>query len=204
MNNHLHEDSDAMSDVSEYFFQAAASPTDYPSPISASEEEVELEQEYEYENNDPGCYCHTRPRGDMVWCEGETKCPYKWFHLGCLGLSTFPDYDWFCPTCEPLPTTVKEETVEREQGGVDAKAEHGEGNKVAIKAEAEDEDEDVEMKLEGLDVAIKDKYADVALKAEPAEDQTANVEHDFKEAARPRRSERLRTRQLVSYRTPRK
>ncbi len=48
------------------------------------------------------CYCRGPEAGDMVGCDHK-GCPYKWFHLSCLKLKTFPKSKvWYCPDCRKL------------------------------------------------------------------------------------------------------
>ena len=45
------------------------------------------------------CLCKRVSFGQMVACENE-DCPIEWFHLQCLGLTSPPNGDWFCPHCK--------------------------------------------------------------------------------------------------------
>ena len=48
------------------------------------------------------CYCKGPDAGDMIGCDRE-ECVYKWFHLSCLKLKTFPRSKvWYCPDCRKL------------------------------------------------------------------------------------------------------
>lgn len=48
------------------------------------------------------CYCRGPEAGDMVGCDYK-ECPYKWFHLSCLNLKTFPKSKvWYCPDCRKV------------------------------------------------------------------------------------------------------
>jgi Inhibitor of growth proteins N-terminal histone-binding len=44
------------------------------------------------------CYCHQVSYGDMVGCEAD-DCTYQWFHYVCVGLTSEPKGDWYCPEC---------------------------------------------------------------------------------------------------------
>jgi inhibitor of growth protein 3 len=60
------------------------------------------EAEDEQEDDRKYCFCQRVSFGEMVGCEND-KCPYEWFHLGCVGLKEAPkDQDvWYCPECRP-------------------------------------------------------------------------------------------------------
>jgi hypothetical protein len=48
------------------------------------------------------CYCGGPDVGDMIGCDHK-ECIYKWFHLSCLKLKTFPRSKmWYCPDCRKL------------------------------------------------------------------------------------------------------
>jgi PHD-finger len=72
------------------------------------EEEIDVEMgdgeevEEEQEDDRKYCFCQRVSFGEMVGCEND-KCPYEWFHLGCVGLKEAPkDQDvWYCPECRP-------------------------------------------------------------------------------------------------------
>ena len=51
------------------------------------------------EEEEPYCPCGRANDRDMVWCDGEMRCPYQWFHYQCVGLTemTVPPGKWFCP-----------------------------------------------------------------------------------------------------------
>jgi phosphopantetheinyl transferase (holo-ACP synthase) len=44
------------------------------------------------------CYCQQISYGDMVGCESD-DCTYQWFHYVCVGLTSEPKGDWYCPEC---------------------------------------------------------------------------------------------------------
>ncbi|KAI9226690.1 MAG: plan Homeodomain finger of tumor Supressor Ing4 [Piptocephalis tieghemiana] len=44
------------------------------------------------------CICHQVSYGEMVGCDGE-DCEIEWFHYECVGLTTKPKGDWYCPDC---------------------------------------------------------------------------------------------------------
>jgi inhibitor of growth protein 3 len=46
------------------------------------------------------CLCQKVSFGDMVACDND-KCPYEWFHWGCVGLKSEPEGTWICPVCTP-------------------------------------------------------------------------------------------------------
>jgi inhibitor of growth protein 3 len=64
--------------------------------------EAEEVEEEEQEDDRKYCFCQRVSFGEMVGCEND-KCPYEWFHLGCVGLKEAPkDQDvWYCPECRP-------------------------------------------------------------------------------------------------------
>ena len=45
------------------------------------------------------CVCKRVSFGNMVGCENET-CPIQWFHFECVGLTSPPIEDWYCPFCK--------------------------------------------------------------------------------------------------------
>jgi inhibitor of growth protein 3 len=75
---------------------------------SENEEDIDVEMgegeeaEEEQEDDRKYCFCQQVSFGEMVGCEND-KCPYEWFHLGCVGLKEAPkDQDvWYCPECRP-------------------------------------------------------------------------------------------------------
>lgn len=48
------------------------------------------------------CICRQVSYGEMIACDNERTCPYRWFHLECVGLTATPvgATQWFCPICE--------------------------------------------------------------------------------------------------------
>ena len=44
------------------------------------------------------CLCRGISYGNMVGCDNAT-CSIEWFHFGCVGLTSPPTGDWFCPSC---------------------------------------------------------------------------------------------------------
>jgi len=44
------------------------------------------------------CSCQNVSFGNMVACDNE-RCPYEWFHWGCVGLKSEPNGTWYCPEC---------------------------------------------------------------------------------------------------------
>jgi inhibitor of growth protein 3 len=78
------------------------------SAASEDDEEIDVEMgdgeevEEEQEDDRKYCFCQRVSFGEMVGCEND-KCPYEWFHLGCVGLKEAPkDQDvWYCPECRP-------------------------------------------------------------------------------------------------------
>ena len=61
--------------------------------------------------DDRFCICRGFNIGDtMVSCDNP-KCPFVWFHVECVGISTKPTGSWFCPYCSQLmkDTTRAEE-----------------------------------------------------------------------------------------------
>ena len=47
-------------------------------------------------------YCRGPEHGLMIACDN-TGCKIEWFHQNCLGLSSIPAGDWYCPDCSKLP-----------------------------------------------------------------------------------------------------
>ena len=48
------------------------------------------------------CYCRRPEEGAMVGCDNHS-CPYEWFHLTCLKLTSMPKSKyWYCPDCRQL------------------------------------------------------------------------------------------------------
>ena len=44
------------------------------------------------------CLCHQVSYGEMIGCDN-TDCPVEWFHFACVGLTSKPKGNWFCPRC---------------------------------------------------------------------------------------------------------
>ena len=86
----------------------ARTSTTNKSAASEDEEDIDVEMgegeevEEEQEDDRKYCFCQRVSFGEMVGCEND-KCPYEWFHLGCVGLKEAPkDQDvWYCPECRP-------------------------------------------------------------------------------------------------------
>ncbi|XP_071500137.1 uncharacterized protein [Diadema antillarum] len=52
------------------------------------------------------CHCKTEKDEEMVQC-CSYACHKAWFHLGCVGLASAPDDDWYCSAdCESSPSYV--------------------------------------------------------------------------------------------------
>lgn len=55
------------------------------------------------------CYCGQPSYGEMIGCDANEECEIEWFHYGCVGLTTPPKDQWFCPDCtarmarQPIP-----------------------------------------------------------------------------------------------------
>ena len=47
------------------------------------------------------CVCQQVSYGEMVACDNR-ECPVEWFHFGCVGLTSKPRGQWFCPRCSAL------------------------------------------------------------------------------------------------------
>lgn len=45
------------------------------------------------------CYCGQPSYGEMIGCDANDACEIEWFHYGCVGLTTPPKDQWFCPDC---------------------------------------------------------------------------------------------------------
>lgn len=58
------------------------------------------------------CYCGQPSYGEMIGCDANEDCEIEWFHYGCVGLTTPPKDQWFCPDCtarmarQPVPGTA--------------------------------------------------------------------------------------------------
>ena len=44
------------------------------------------------------CYCRKGDVPPMVACDNP-NCVIEWFHFRCVGVTSSPDGDWFCPDC---------------------------------------------------------------------------------------------------------
>ena len=44
------------------------------------------------------CYCRKEESGNMVACDNPS-CSIEWFHFSCVGLTSAPEGDWYCPDC---------------------------------------------------------------------------------------------------------
>ena len=46
----------------------------------------------------PYCPCGAENNEMMIWCDGDDRCPNKWFHYECVGLAprTIPTGKWYC------------------------------------------------------------------------------------------------------------
>ncbi|KAK7602079.1 hypothetical protein V9T40_009520 [Parthenolecanium corni] len=44
------------------------------------------------------CICNEVAFGDMVACDYK-KCPYEWYHYPCVGITSPPKGNWYCPQC---------------------------------------------------------------------------------------------------------
>ncbi|KAF1767973.1 hypothetical protein GCK72_007934 [Caenorhabditis remanei] len=64
--------------------------------------------------DDEWCICNgANTNSDMmVECENP-NCLKQWFHFDCVGLSSPPDDEWFCPDCSPLPTFIHHSSSSR-------------------------------------------------------------------------------------------
>ena len=58
-------------------------------------EELQLE-----ESNELYCFCQKPSWGDMIECDNDGKCKYKWFHFECVNLTEEPVGAWFCSDCK--------------------------------------------------------------------------------------------------------
>ena len=67
--------------------------------------------------DDRFCICRGLNIGNtMVSCDNP-KCPFIWFHVECVGISTKPTGSWFCPYCSQLMknTTRDEEELQKQK-----------------------------------------------------------------------------------------
>lgn len=44
------------------------------------------------------CSCRQAPYDKMIWCNNP-KCKIKWYHFGCVNLTSSPKETWTCPNC---------------------------------------------------------------------------------------------------------
>jgi inhibitor of growth protein 3 len=101
-------DTDASTTTRSRRGHGARASTTNKSAASEDEEDVDVEMaeaeeaEEEQEDDRKYCFCHRISFGEMVGCEND-KCPYEWFHLGCVGLKEAPNAQevWYCPECRP-------------------------------------------------------------------------------------------------------
>lgn len=67
-----------------------------------NQEQIETEamfQEMPLDPNEPRyCLCNRVSFGNMVCCDND-DCAIEWFHFDCVGLSSQPKGQWFCPQC---------------------------------------------------------------------------------------------------------
>ena len=102
------DDTDASTATRSRRGTGARTSTTNKSAASDDEDDIDVEmgegEEVEEEQDDDRkyCFCQRVSFGEMVGCEND-KCPYEWFHLGCVGLKEAPkDQDvWYCPECRP-------------------------------------------------------------------------------------------------------
>ena len=52
------------------------------------------------------CYCHKPEKETMIACDNP-DCPYEWFHISCLKMTTIPKGKWYCPDCRKLPKFIR-------------------------------------------------------------------------------------------------
>jgi inhibitor of growth protein 3 len=80
----------------------SAAASDDEADVDVDMADAEEVEEEEQEDDRKYCFCQRVSFGEMVGCEND-KCPYEWFHLGCVGLKEAPkDQDvWYCPECRP-------------------------------------------------------------------------------------------------------
>ena len=65
----------------------ATSIDDETSCSSTQQSSKQVEQLY--------CICRNVEEGLMIGCDNN-DCPYKWFHVGCVGLDCIPRGEWYC------------------------------------------------------------------------------------------------------------
>ncbi|KAJ8522929.1 hypothetical protein ONZ45_g612 [Pleurotus djamor] len=63
------------------------------------DEEGEEDEEEDADDERLYCFCQKRSYGDMIACDNEGKCPFEWFHLGCVGLKQPTPEKWYCSEC---------------------------------------------------------------------------------------------------------
>lgn len=90
-------------------------------PVDEAEAEVAEDEDMEddeAEDDKKYCFCNQRSYGEMVACEND-KCPYQWFHTGCLNMKKVPDEDedWYCPTCREKPEIIAKVQMKKKPGG---------------------------------------------------------------------------------------
>lgn len=68
-------------------------------PLVVDDEENDGDEDDSYSDADEiVCFCQRAGYGDMIGCEN-SRCPYVWFHLDCVGMSGVPDGPWYCREC---------------------------------------------------------------------------------------------------------
>ena len=61
------------------------------------------------------CSCHNPSNGQqMIACENE-DCQVEWFHFSCVGLSSVPEGEWYCPSCREQNADTGDEESEKEE-----------------------------------------------------------------------------------------
>ena len=71
--------------------------TEPETPLIQLVAEASTDSDEEIEQ-DAYCYCRKREYGSMTACDNE-QCPHQWYHYNCVGISSPPEGEWYCPTC---------------------------------------------------------------------------------------------------------
>lgn len=57
--------------------------------------------EFQSEIKQTYCVCNKASYGDMIACDNPT-CKHEWFHFTCVGLTSQPNGQWYCPDCRKI------------------------------------------------------------------------------------------------------
>ena len=63
--------------------------------------EIVKDSNWNPERESEFCSCGKNVDAPMIGCDGP-NCELQWYHFDCVGITSAPDGDWFCPTCDSL------------------------------------------------------------------------------------------------------